>query len=111
MYGEDHAHRAQPATIHALFGHVRRSYFRLYFHYVYFNIARNLYLQADNVFGTLVLIPCIVAGKVSLGLMNQVLNVFDQVRGSLQYLVSSWSTIVELLSIYKRLRAFEHSLA
>jgi len=29
------------------------------------------------------------------------------VRGSMQYLVNSWSTIVELQSIYKRLRAFE----
>jgi peptide/bleomycin uptake transporter len=29
------------------------------------------------------------------------------VRESFQYLVNSWSTIVELLSIYKRLRAFE----
>ena len=26
---------------------------------------------------------------------------------SFQYLVNSWTTIVELLSIYKRLRAFE----
>jgi len=29
------------------------------------------------------------------------------VRTSFQYLVNSWSTIVELLSIYKRLRGFE----
>jgi len=48
-----------------------------------------------------------VAGKLTLGLMNQILNVFDQVRGSFQYLVNSWTTIIELLSIYKRLRGFE----
>ncbi|MCY1378317.1 SbmA/BacA-like family protein [compost metagenome] len=29
---------------------------------------------------------------------------------SFQYLVSSWPTIVELLSIYKRLRAFEAAI-
>jgi hypothetical protein len=29
------------------------------------------------------------------------------VRSSFQYLVTSWSTIVDLLSIYKRLRGFE----
>jgi peptide/bleomycin uptake transporter len=39
--------------------------------------------------------------------MNQITNVFSQVQGSFQYLVNSWTTIIELLSIYKRLRAFE----
>jgi peptide/bleomycin uptake transporter len=39
--------------------------------------------------------------------MNQILNAFEQVRHAFQYLVNSWSTIVELISIYKRLRAFE----
>lgn len=110
VYGEDHADRARPATLAELFSNVRRNYFRLYFHYLYFNIARIFYFQADNIYGTLILIPSIVAGKVTLGLMNQILNVFEQVRSSFQYLVSSWSTIVELLSIYKRLKAFEAAI-
>jgi peptide/bleomycin uptake transporter len=32
------------------------------------------------------------------------------VTSSFQYLVTSWPTIVELLSIYKRLRAFESAI-
>jgi peptide/bleomycin uptake transporter len=48
-----------------------------------------------------------VAGKITLGPMNQILNAFSQVRSSFQYLVNSWPQIVELISIYKRLRAFE----
>ena len=48
-----------------------------------------------------------MAGKITLGAMNQILNAFTQVRTSFQYLVNSWSTIVELISIYQRLRAFE----
>jgi len=107
VYGEDHADRAEPATMRELFSNVRHNYFRLYFHYVYFNVARIFYLQADSIFPTLILVPSIVAGKLTLGLMNQILNVFDQVRGSFQYLVNSWTTIIELLSIYKRLRGFE----
>lgn len=107
VYGEDHADRADPLTLGELFANVRRNYFRLYFHYMYFNIARIFYLQADNLFGTFVLVPAIVAGKLTLGVMTQILNVFGQVRESFQYLVNSWTTIVELLSIYKRLRAFE----
>lgn len=107
VYGEDYAHRAEPLTVGELFANVRQNYFRLYFHYVYFNVARIFYLQADAIFPTLILVPSIVAGKLTLGLMNQILNVFDQVRGSFQYLVNSWTTIIELLSIYKRLRGFE----
>ncbi len=107
VYGEDHEDRAQPATVQELFGNVRKNYFRLYFHYLYFNIARIFYLQADNLYSLIVLIPSIAAGKITLGVFTQVGNVFDQVRGSFQYLINSWTTIVELLSIYKRLKAFE----
>jgi peptide/bleomycin uptake transporter len=39
--------------------------------------------------------------------MNQILNAFTQVRNAFQYLINSWSTIVELISIYQRLRGFE----
>ncbi|RCS23430.1 peptide antibiotic transporter SbmA [Phyllobacterium salinisoli] len=110
VYGEDNPERAEPITVAELFRNVRRNYFRLYFHYTYFNVARIFYLQADNIFPTLILIPSLVAGKLTLGLMNQITNVFGQVGGSFQYLVKSWSTIVELLSIYKRLRAFEAAI-
>ncbi|HZG28562.1 peptide/bleomycin uptake transporter [Ensifer adhaerens] len=110
VYGEDDPNRADPMTIRELYDDVRRNYFRLYFHYMYFNVARIFYLQADNLFSLIVLVPSIVAGKLTLGLMTQITNVFDQVRGSFQYLVSSWTTIVELLSIYKRLRAFEAAI-
>lgn len=107
VYGEDYAERADPPTVKELFTHVRRNYFRLYFHYMYFNVGRIVYLQTDNIFPYIVLAPTIVAGKITLGAMNQILNAFGQVRSSFQFLVNSWSTIVELMSVYKRLRAFE----
>lgn len=110
VYGEDDPDRADPPTTRALFANVRRNYFRLYFHYMYFNVARIFYIQIDNVFGYLILAPSIVVGAITLGLMNQILNALGQVRNSFQYLVNSWTTIVELLSIYKRLRAFEASI-
>jgi peptide/bleomycin uptake transporter len=77
---------------------------------MYFNVARIFYLQVDNVFGFVVLAPAIVAGAITLGVMNQILNALGQVRTSFQYLVNSWTTIVELISIYKRLRAFEATI-
>ena len=107
VYGEDNAERAQPMTTTALFGHVRRNYFRLYFHYAYFNIFRGLYIQADGIFAMFILIPTIAAGAITFGILQQILTAFGQVSNSFQYLVNSWTTIVELLSIHKRLRAFE----
>lgn len=110
VYGEDDAGRAQPKTVTELFSAVRKNYFRLYFHYAYFNIARYLYLQSDNIFPMLILVPTIAAGKITFGIFQQILAAFNQVSSSFQYLVNSWSTIVELLSIYKRLKAFEAAL-
>ena len=110
VYGEDNPDRARPPTLKELFGNVRRNYFRIYFNYAYFNLGRILYLQVDNIFPYIVLAPTIIAGAITLGILQQILNAFEQVRSSLQYLVNSWTTIVELLSIYKRLRAFEHTL-
>jgi peptide/bleomycin uptake transporter len=53
------------------------------------------------------LAPTIVAGAITLGVMQQIVRAFGRVESSLQFLVRSWSTIVELISIYKRLRSFE----
>jgi peptide/bleomycin uptake transporter len=107
VYGEDDSQRAQPPTLKDLFNDVRRNYFRLYFHYFYFNIVRYSYLQADNIFVYLILVPTIAAGRITFGILQQILTAFGQVSSSFQYLVNSWTTIVELQSIHKRLAAFE----
>jgi peptide/bleomycin uptake transporter len=107
VLGEDDPARAAPPTVRVLFDDIRRNYFRLYLNFMYFNIGRIVYLQTDTIFPYVLLGPTIIAGKITLGAMNQILNAFAQVRTSFQYLVNSWSTIVELLSIYQRLRGFE----
>lgn len=110
VYGEDHADRAQPLTVKELFENVRVNYFRLYFHYMYFNVARIVYLQTDNILIYIALAPTIVAGKISLGIFQQITTAFNQVSNSFQFLVNSWTTIVELMSVYKRLRGFEAAI-
>lgn len=110
VYGEDDDSRAQPQTLKELFANVRKNYFRLYFNYMYFNVARMLYLQADNIFVYVLLIPTIAAGAITFGILQQILTAFSQVSNSFQYLVNSWTTIVQLLSVYKRLRSFEAAI-
>ena len=107
VYGEDREDRAEPLTLKELFSKVRWNYFRIYFHYAYFNLVRIWYLQLDNLYGLFVLFPSIAAGAITLGLMMQINNVFGKVRESFQYVLSAWPTIIELLSIYKRLKSFE----
>lgn len=110
VYGEDDELRAQPATLVELFANVRKNYFRLYFHYMYFNVARMLYLQADGIFVYILLMPTIAAGVITFGILQQILTAFGQVSNSFQYLVNSWTTIVDLLSVYKRLSSFEAAI-
>jgi len=110
VYGEDNPDRAQPPTTRQLFDNIRRNYFSIYLNYMYFNLGMIVYLQTDNIFPYIVLGPTIVAGAITLGAMNQILNAFEQVRSSFQFLVNSWTTIIEMLSIFKRLRAFEATL-
>jgi peptide/bleomycin uptake transporter len=110
VYGEDDDSRATPPALKELFANVRKNYFRIYFHYMYFNIARYLYLQVDNIFLIIILVPTIAAGAITLGLWQQIATAFGQVSSSFQYLVNSWNTIVELLSVYKRLSSFETAI-
>ena len=110
VLGEDDAGRAQPPTLQSLFADVRQNYFRLYWNFLYFNVARYGYLQASVLVPYIALAPSIVAGGLTLGVMQQVIRAFGRVEGSFQYLVRSWTTIVSLISIYKRLRAFEATM-
>ncbi|MDT8372287.1 MAG: peptide antibiotic transporter SbmA [Gammaproteobacteria bacterium] len=110
VYGEDHDDRAEPIKLAELFSNVRQNYFRLYFHYLYFNVVRYGYLQAGVLIPLIALGPSIIAGALTLGVMQQISNAFNQVEDSFQLLVKSWTTIVELLSIYKRLKGFEAAI-
>ena len=107
VYGEDDSQRASPPALADLFHEVRRNYFRLYFNFLYFNVFRYAYLNVAQFVPFLALGPTVVAGAITFGVFQQILNAFNRVEGSFQYLVSSWVTIVELMSIHKRLMAFE----
>lgn len=111
VLGEDSATRAQPPTLTELFSNVRRNYFTLYLNYLYFNVVRYSYLQAGVILPYIALGPTIISAGVTLGVMQQILRAFQRVENSFQFLVMSWTTIVELMSIYKRLAAFERAIA
>jgi len=107
VYGEDIAERASPPTVRELFGSVRKNYFKLYFNYLYFNIFKFAYLQGANFIPLITLGPSIIAGAITFGIYQQINQAFSRVENSFQFLVNSWTVIVELMSIHKRLKQFE----
>jgi peptide/bleomycin uptake transporter len=110
VYGEDNHQRARPLSTKEFFLGVQRNYFRLYGHYLYFNVARYVYLQGANFVPLIAMSPSIAAGALTLGLFQQVSNAFGQVEDSFRFLANSWTTIISLISVYKRLRTFEANI-
>jgi peptide/bleomycin uptake transporter len=100
----------RPKSLGELFAGVRTIHFKSYLYYLYFNIGRLAYLQVNVLVGYVFLAPAIVAGVMTLGVMQQILRAFGRVEGSLQYLFKAWPTIIELASVYKRLREFERQI-
>ena len=100
----------RPKKIVEFFDDVRKIHYLSYLRYLYFNIGRMAYLQANVLSAYVFLAPAIVAGVMTLGVMQQIIRAFGRVEGSMQYLLKSWPTIIELMSVYRRLREFEAKL-
>ena len=100
----------RPKSIEELFNGVREIHFLSYIRYLYFNIGRIAYLQANVLSAYVFLAPAIVAGAVTLGVMQQIIRAFGRVEGSMQYILKAWPTIIEFASVYKRLREFESKI-
>ena len=110
VYGEDDPERADPFSVTKFFGEVRKNYFKLFYHYMYFDVGKWSYLQFGVMVPYIALGPSIVAGAFTLGVMQQIIRAFGKVESSFQFLVNSWTIIVELISVWKRLSEFEAKL-
>lgn len=110
VYGEDDKNRAQPPKLTSLFGAVRKNNYRLYFHYLYFGVARWTYLQGSSFIPLIALGPTIVSGVITLGIFTQINQAFDKVEESFKFFANAWTTIIDLISVRKRLVHFESAL-
>ena len=100
----------RPKTLEELFDDVREIHYLSYIRYFYFNIGRVAYLQLNVMSAYVFLAPAIVAGVITLGVMQQIIRAFGRVEGSMQYLLKAWPIIIEFASVYKRLREFERQI-
>jgi len=110
VYGEDDPGRAKPPNVTVLFGTVRENCYRIYAEYTYFNFFRYMYANVASFVPLIALGPTIVTGAITFGFYRQISQAFGQVENSFQFLVNSWTTIIELISIRKRLKLFEQAI-
>ena len=88
----------------------KRIHYKSFLHYLYFDATKWTYLQFMVVVPYIALAPTIVSGAVTLGFITQISRAFSKTAESFQYIVRSWSTIVELISIHKRLKEYEKAI-
>ncbi|MBS4313570.1 putative transporter [Campylobacter vulpis] len=111
VYAEDNRKDyAKNETMIELFTGLKFNYKRLFLHYGYFNIWLIMLEQIIVIVPFLIMGPSLFAGAISLGVVIQINNAFDQVRSSFSVFITNWTKITELRSIHKRLSEFEKNI-
>lgn len=108
---EDASERSNANEFSQLFKMIQANNFRLYIKYFYFDTAKWSYLQFGVIVPLVAMGPSVVAGVLTFGTLQMIMNAFGRVESSFQYLVTSWTDIVELISVTKRLHAFDQTIA
>ena len=110
VYGEDNKSYANPSILAEMFTGIRTNYSRLFLHYTYFNIWKNLYYQFNIIVPYLLMGPSLFGGIITLGVIVQTGNAFGKVHESASILLNRWTQVTELRSVLKRLREFEETI-
>lgn len=100
----------RPKSLNELFDDVRKINYTSYTRYFFFNVGNYGFQQANVLVGYILLAPAIVAGAITLGTLQQIVRAFNKVESSLLYLFKAWPQIIEMASVYKRLREFEKQI-
>ena len=110
VHGEDNMADRMVSDLFPMFDSVRRNYYRLFNWYLGLSVWQTAFgILLGNV-ALLALAPSFFAQLITLGVFFQVLNAFSRVEGSMTFFVDSWGTIVEFISVVKRLRQFNKAL-
>lgn len=111
VYAEDDKiNYASSQTIFELFTGLRYNFYILFLHYGYFNVWLISFSQFMVIVPYVIMGPGLFTGVITLGILVQVSNAFDQVRSSFSIFIDNWTTITELRSIHKRLDEFETNI-
>ena len=104
---EDDLEEINYQKFESLFENVKKIHYFSFLHYMYFSISKLSFLQGMVIFPYLIMGPTIISAGITLGVVSQTVRAFGKVSESMQYIIRGWLEIVELISVYKRLRGFE----
>ncbi len=110
VLGEDSMKHRLVADLFPMFDSVRRNYYRLFNWYMGLSVWQTAFGILLGNIALIALAPAFFAQLITLGVFFQVLNAFGRVESSMTFFVDSWSTIVDFMSVIKRLRQFNKAL-
>ena len=110
VYSEDDFNSRATEVLFPMFSAVKRNYYRLFNWYMGFGVWQTAFgLMVGNL-ALVVLAPAYFSQLITLGVLFQVLNAFGRVENSMGFFIDRWTTIVDFLSVIKRIREFNIAL-
>jgi peptide/bleomycin uptake transporter len=110
VFSEDDFSARSTEMLFPMFYSVRRNYYRLFNWYMGFGVWQTAFGLCVGNIALVVLAPAYFDQLITLGVLFQVLNAFGRVESSMGYFIDRWTTIVDFLSVIRRLREFNVAL-
>lgn len=101
---------SRPKTLGELYEDVRKIHFKSYLMYMKFNFYKYTFSQAMVIVPYVALAPTILSATITLGVLNRIIQAFNKIEQSFLVVFKNMNMLIELASVYKRLRTFEKTL-
>ena len=110
VFSEDDFKARATEVLFPMFSSVKRNYYRLFNWYMGFGVWQTAFGLCVGNLALIVLAPAYFQQLITLGVLFQVLNAFGRVESSMGFFIDRWTTIVDFLSVIKRIREFNTAL-
>jgi peptide/bleomycin uptake transporter len=110
VFSEDNFKERATDVLFPMFSAVKKNYYRLFNWYMGFGVWQTSFGLAVGNLALIVLAPAYFDQLITLGVLFQVLNAFGRVESSMGFFIDRWTTIVDFLSVIKRIREFNGAL-
>jgi len=110
VYSEDDFSMRVTDVLFPMFSNVKKNYYRLFNWYMGFGVWQTAFSLCVGNVALIVLAPAYFDQLITLGVLFQVLNAFGRVESSMGYFIDRWTTIVDFLSVIRRIREFNTAL-
>jgi peptide/bleomycin uptake transporter len=110
VFSEDDFAYRSTAMLFPMFTSIKRNYYRLFNWYMGFGVWQTAFGLCVGNIALIVLAPSYFQQLITLGVLFQVLNAFGRVESSMGFFIDRWTTIVDFMSVIRRIREFNRAL-